>query len=139
MSVHVSFRELFNSFVRLSRDSRAVMGPTAHLLAFYAVECGLKAALLKRSNVRSTRNLNAALTSGSSGHDLRALAKELNVAGGTYEGIASCRTARSTDQIGSTEIHQAWRYGAGLDSTDEATFVAGLTRLSAWCREELGL
>jgi hypothetical protein len=138
VSVHVSARDLKNSFVRLSNDGGRLAGPGSHLLRFYAVECGLKAALLRRIDGEATTDLPAKLTSGTHGHDLHRLAQELRVNETAYSGITHCRRrAPSTQTVDATAVHQARRYGARLNINDENRFVACLNNLTQWCRKEL--
>jgi hypothetical protein len=104
-------------------------GAGANLLHCYAVECGLKAALLRRVNKSSTKSLASTLTSGGAGHDLRLLAAHLNLAVREYSDIIACRrSAPSRDWIGSSDVHQAWRYGAALRADDESSATSSSCR-----------
>ena len=71
--IHAGFSELKASHVRLVAAAQAVQGPPAHLLLFYAAECGLKYVHLRRNNFRTTEQL------GSIDHDLSLLIKNLNL------------------------------------------------------------
>lgn len=136
MPVDVSAGALINSCSRLRSGADQLTGPASHLLRYYAVECGLKAALLRQRNLRSTAQLDTDLRS----HDLRRLAAELRLDAATYRQLRRCRQsggagARSVEP---GEMHEAWRYGASVHTGDEQAFVAGLTSLERWCRGELG-
>jgi hypothetical protein len=133
VSVDVGVRDLIRSYVELREESAKCGSASSHLLLFYAVECGLKAAVLgKRGrNARSTADLPSELRS----HDLRRLAKELKLAGSVLPSRCQrCHDAQTA--VNHQEMHQAWRYGALLEATDETAFVKALTGLSEWCRKE---
>lgn len=138
MTVEVGPGALTNSYVELGRNADQITSAPSHLLRFYAVECGLKAALLRRHGLRSTSQLE----SHGRNHDLRRLAKELRLDAATYQGLGSCRSRGRTrphdPPVGVAHMHEAWRYGLSVDSADEQTFVASLKSLQRWCREELG-
>jgi hypothetical protein len=105
------------------------------LLAFYSVECGLKAAILGKNgmNARSTAKLPEDLRS----HDLRALAKHLRVPMAQGQELSGCRRRHDPGAtVAPQELHEAWRYGAALDEEDEKAVDAALSRLSEWCRAE---
>lgn len=137
MSVDVGPRSLVNSAVELGDTADRLTGRPSHLLRFYAVECGLKAMILKRRNLRSTSQLDQHLR----GHDLRRLAAELRLDAATYRDLRRCRRraqgGRNDRLVEPAEMHQAWRYGLGVEPEDEKAFVAGLISLERRCREEL--
>jgi hypothetical protein len=130
MAVNVSVKALIASYVD-KRGAAAETGESASaLLLFYAVECGLKAAVLRRAGQRSSADLPQHLYS----HDLRSLIKELRLPQQFV--LTSCRLRASSNRLEPTEWHQAWRYGATLDAEDEKRAVAALKSLSDWCRKE---
>jgi hypothetical protein len=137
--VDVSALALTKSFVELRSGANQVGGRPAHLLRFYSVECGLKAALLRRRNLRSTAQLDK--DDGLRSHDLRRLAAELRIDKATYRQLDRCRRRGGQDADGPPievrDLHEAWRYGAGLNTEDEQASVAGLQSLEEWCREVL--
>lgn len=121
--------------LRADADRDGIGVSSSHLLRFYAVECGLKAALLGREGRPSTDQLPKELRT----HDLRRLAKELRINASTFAGLRDCRRrAASSGTVPSAGVHEAWRYGAALDPHDEACYVAALKALDRWCRKELG-
>ncbi|WP_157751746.1 hypothetical protein [Actinoplanes derwentensis] len=123
------------SFHLLCQSGRHGDNAGFYLLRFYAVECGLKAAILTRMSARSTAQLPDRLRS----HDLRALALELRLSPAETRGISPCETRDSAFQrLAPSQVHEAWRYGARLSPTTEKAFVAGLDSLIEWCRKELG-
>lgn len=105
----------------------------SHLLRFYAVECGLKAAVVGKEglNLPSTAGLPFELRT----HDLRRLAKELRIS--PIPVPEACRRHHDrTATVSHQDVHQAWRYGARLDDKDEMAFVGALEALALWCRGE---
>lgn len=136
MSIDVGVHALRESFVLLRRTGESGDNVASYLLRFYAVECGLKAALLLRIKARSTAQLPERLRT----HDLRALAAELRLPPGSTQGISSCALHNAGSQpVEPHQVHEAWRYGARLSASAEKQFVAGLDLLIAWCRRELRL
>ncbi|WP_326551743.1 hypothetical protein [Micromonospora sp. NBC_01813] len=138
MPVHVTHRDLARSFTRLLESAEVTADQVSHLLRFYAVECGLKAAALRRRNLQRTDQLPGDLLS----HDLRRLAKELRLTPAAYQRLVDCRRVAAANAIhppvAVPQLHEAWRYGAGLDASSERSCVAGLVSLGQWCRKELG-
>jgi hypothetical protein len=136
--IDVGFRSLTNSAVELGKGADQLTGSPSHLLRFYAVECRLKAMLLRRRNLSSTSQLEEDLRS----HDLRRLATELRLDPAAYRDLRRCRRrangGRAGRSIEAVDMHQVWRYGLGVEDEDEKAFVAGLISLEQRCREELG-
>ncbi|WBB95955.1 MULTISPECIES: hypothetical protein [unclassified Solwaraspora] len=126
------------SFVRLLESAEVTAGQVSNLLQFYAVECGLKAAALRRRNLQRTDQLPSDLLS----HDLRRLAKELRLTPAAYQRLVDCKRVAVANApappVAVAQLHEAWRYGAGLDAGGERSCVAGLVSLGQWCRKELG-
>ncbi|WP_328604227.1 hypothetical protein OG943_29725 [Amycolatopsis sp. NBC_00345] len=134
MGVEVGVRSLERSLqLHRSKAKELGDGAGANLLLFYAIECGLKAALLRRTSGRSTADLDPSLRT----HDLRKLARELKIDGGLARRLTPCRS-RETGQVHHHELHEAWRYGANLDREQEGLAVAALQALGAWCDQERG-
>lgn len=102
-----------------------------HLLAFYALECAMKAHVLDERRLHSTEHLVSGF--GNDHHDL-------------HEGMKTCRVPalygappsvhrEDGDQVPTSKLHQAWRYGAKLKSSDEEMFAAWLTGIYNWLKE----
>ncbi len=110
-------------------------GPSAKLLLFYSVECGLKAEILRRRSLRDTSQLDLR------DHDLRKLAKELRLPPALCKGFKEHyqQQKENSKAVAPHELHEAWRYGAVLRDHDDAEAVATLRRLDAWCAETLGV
>ncbi|WP_306838350.1 hypothetical protein [Catenuloplanes nepalensis] len=133
MSIDVGVAALRGRFDLFSQASTSGAHAGHFLLRFYAVECGLKAAVLRRRRARSTAQLPESLRS----HDLRALAIELRLPPLITQALKPCASHESGQQIHVHQVHEAWRYGRRLSASTEKDFVAGLDLLIAWCREEL--
>jgi hypothetical protein len=136
MSTDVSAQSLKHSFAKLEAAAECSTGTPSHLLRFYAVECGLKGAILRRGKLRSTAQLAKDLRV----HDLRRLAKELKIAPASCV-LNDCRRPARPGAMSGTvsvgDVHEAWRYGASLHAEDQLRFVEGLGSLVRWCRGEL--
>lgn len=106
---------------------------TAGLLLFYAAECGLKERLLFRRGARDSGALEPT-------HDLRKLAKELNLPRALDEVLRQLKNCRLHGSGGASialaDLHQAWRYGAKLDGTDEKEATEALRALIKWCEQD---
>lgn len=119
------------------------------LLLFYAVECGLKAVLMKRKNKYLSDN-----EISSFGHDLRALLSELHVntqklqlSGKLFNKECSIYLKpilkqRSKDEpkrvCRSEEINQIWRYGHQFEphsNIQDQELELELNRIASWIEE----
>lgn len=109
------------------------------LLLFYAVEAGLKAALLKRKS----KSLFDSIDIENSGHDLRKILKELCI-GQQFtlpeniqlEPIAS--KSGNVSRNGNISIlHQAWRYGGKCDVPSDKSCEEQLINVLEWIKGEL--
>lgn len=108
------------------------------MLLFYAVECGLKAALLIRKSGRSTQDLDESLKS----HDLTRLAKELRLPPGLLPADqyrAKRHQHGEPSTVSAKDLHLAWRYGQEIRDDDESAARNHLEALLDWVRSELRL
>ena len=122
--VRAGISELKASHLRLRAAARTNQGPPAHLLLFYAAECGLKYAQLRRNSLLTTERL------GELDHDLVALIRNLNLpakALGTHPPLRFSRDQK--ESCPASGAHQAWRYGVRINAEDEARFVTWLQRI----------
>lgn len=132
--VDVGVRQLRASRDRLAARGREAQrnqdGATAGLLFFYAAECGLKGVWLQENGATDTSDLPGDLRS----HDLRALAKALRLSREASDALKSCRRRHGgQNPIECRDLHQAWRYGAHLESQDEFLAIVALQRLIHDC------
>jgi hypothetical protein len=133
--VHAGVRHLRKAFQR-HRQPGLEQKQSRILLLFYAVECGLKAAWLARSNLQDTSAMEARFKD--QGHDLRLWAKELRLPAA----IANSRThfrLRDGSCHGLEVAHQVWRYGVDMDPADEDALEGWLEQVWEWAKEELSL
>jgi hypothetical protein len=122
--IHAGVSELRASHIKLNAAARNSQGPPAHLLLFYAAECGLKYARLRRTNLLTTERLEDL------DHDLGALIKNLNLSASALGAAPALRLSRNKDEsCPPSSAHQAWRYGVRIIAEDEDKFVTWLQRI----------
>lgn len=137
VAVDVGVADLVRNYVHLRDVTDGSTTPSACLLLFYSVECGLKAAVLGKHgiNARGTEFLPVELRN----HDLRRLAKWLRIDPSALGEFHACRRKHDpTKKIEYHDLHQAWRYGASLDRDDEQRAAIVLQNLVDWCKREHG-
>jgi len=137
VAVDVGVADLVRNYAHLRDATEGMPGHSAHLLLFYAVECGLKAAYLGKGgiNAKGTRSLPEDMRN----HDLRKLAKELRIDASVARQLSSCRRRHDPAvTVQHQELHQAWRYGASLNPDDERSAISALEALNDWCKKEHG-
>jgi hypothetical protein len=137
VAVDVGWKQLRASF-RSQKEAVEAMaeGPPAALLLFYSVECGLKASMLRRFNLRSTAQLPPDLRR----HDLHRLAKELRLPPALCDRMQRSCPSQSGQgpSVSFGDLHQAWRYGHALQKDEEEKAIQVLRELRNWCQGELG-
>jgi hypothetical protein len=137
MAVNVGVRELQSSAKRHADVALSIKtSSSSSLLLVYAAECGLKAALMKRTSIRDTSLLREDLRT----HSLRKLARELRLP--PVIDLNSLRCAHKSDKssyVDDHELHQAWRYGRDLKGDDEVKAHSVLLELLVWCEQEAGV
>ncbi len=122
--IHAGITELKRSHVKLNAAARNNQGPPAHLLLFYAAECGLKYVKLRRSKLLTTERL------GDLDHDLSTLIKNLHLPASVLGGAPALRLSRDQNEsCPPSSAHQAWRYGVQINADDEAKFVTWLQKI----------
>ena len=122
--IHAGISELKASHLRLSAAARVNQGPPAHLLLFYAAECGLKYAQLRRGNLLTTAQLTEL------DHDLVSLIKNLNLPASALGEVPPLRFTRNqSERCPPSGAHQAWRYGVRINTEDEVRFATWLQRI----------
>lgn len=137
-------RELKRAWRELSAIATPAIGSPRknphRLLLFYAVECGLKAVLLKRQN----RDLFDCKNISEIGHDLRHILKILNV-GKSFSlpenlKLKSVETSHGNSHSRHGDIsilHQAWRYGGECISPTDKSCEDQLQQVLNWIHGEL--
>jgi hypothetical protein len=133
--VHAGMSELRGALYRHS-----VVDPlqpeSESLLLFYAVECGLKAAWLKRNKLLSTSQLGPDFA-GSNGHDLILWAKRLRLPAALASATLRFRLRNGKSAFDVGAAHQAWRYGVEILAADETALLNWLQALCQWAKGEL--
>jgi hypothetical protein len=136
VAVNVDLRALRTSHAtHRARSEGLPRDASANLLLFYAVECGLKAALIRECGLRGTAQLDAHLRN----HDLRKLARELRMAPVLVSRLQDCRRKHDGSHVPLHDLHEAWRYGAALEPIGESAATAALVAVSDWCRARLAM
>jgi hypothetical protein len=107
----------------------------AFMLLFYSVECGMKSVLMRRQGLRDTSQIDERLRRS---HDLRDLAKELNLPAAVQRALRPYGRKHGSGIVAVRDLHAAWRYGAALEANEEVLAVRALRDLSEWCRSILG-
>jgi hypothetical protein len=134
-------RELRRAYRELSELATPTPGTARknpqRLLLFYAVECGLKAALLKRQQRRLFDGDDIANT----GHNLRKILKELKVGANLslpenlmLQPVNQPQTPRHGDI---SILHQAWRYGGECVTPTDRDCENQLQEVLSWIQGEL--
>ncbi len=138
--LHVGVSELTQAFKSHSRAYAADANP---LVLFYAAECGLKAAYMRRNNVKTTSTMTDVLSSD--GHNLMFWAKELRIGkpvtqtAQNKEVVTNFKLKRDSTSHTIRMAHEAWRYGAQMVAGDESNLVAWLTAVVGWINQELAI
>lgn len=121
--LNVSTRELESAYRRHKAAS-----PYSPLLVVYAVECGLKAAILRR-------RMETSITPEYAHHNIRSFLVELRVSNELMAAMKGVQSKRDGQTIGPAQIHEALRYGVKI--TDEEALLESLRRIIEWLEGEL--
>ncbi len=141
MPVHFSDREMTRAWKNNFQAYNLAQPKTnAHrLLLFYSVECGLKAAKMRRDKINSTLACPEIISK--CGHDINKLLDILNVEKKLR--IPQRIRMDSNRQVSVDEINQMWRYGGEAitdirdHSLTDKELESCLIRVSKWIEQEL--
>jgi len=126
-SIHVGFSQLKRSFNRMRAESQKGNLPHNYLLLFYAAECGLKAVLVQSKRVRTTAGL------GELTHNFASMLRDLKIPPIVISVPPRFRLRGDLSESFESHVaHQAWRYGADVDSVDEAELVKWLSTVCSF-------
>ncbi|MGR0481099.1 MAG: hypothetical protein ACTFAL_06745 [Candidatus Electronema sp. V4] len=133
-----AWRENLSAFQEAQKMSNAV-----RLLLFYAVECGLKAAIMRRKGAKRTDSCQEI---GEYQHDINKLLDAVHVKGQLRLpriiqmcGISCSRNSSKNRELNAGQINQMWRYGGSSFSTmTDAGIEEKLLQINEWIRSELG-
>ncbi|MFO7750921.1 MAG: hypothetical protein R6V54_12595 [Desulfobacteraceae bacterium] len=112
------------------------------LLLFYAVECGLKALILKNENNTLTEESPHI---GEAGHDLKKLMRYLYI-DGQFKlpdtlSLSDVRKKNSPDKSQRTasgkDLNQIWRYGGNCISIKDSELEKKLKSINDWIKDKL--
>jgi len=127
--IDAGLNELKHSFSEHSRAAQTGSSSSHFLLLFYAVECGLKACILKfYRKIKISQIKNQDITT----HDLAFLVQELKW---RMKDITFRLESGSARSIG--DAHQAWRYGISIDGDDEKKVIEWLKQVQKKIKEEI--
>jgi hypothetical protein len=131
-------RTAFNKHLKASTIDET--SPSHHLLRFYAIECGLKCAFLRKEKLKNTSYItDEALLKN--GHDLLLWAKKLkipaNICNSDDQLQFNLRSPRGSERWPMSVAHQAWRYGIRIESMDEQRVVEKLNKIKDWINDEV--
>jgi len=101
--------------------------PHNYLLLFYAAECSLKAALVRSKGARTTAGL------GELTHNFASMLRDLKIPPTVISVPPRFKLRGAPLESFEPHIaHQAWRYGADIDSVDEAGLVKWLSTVCSF-------
>ena len=141
--IHVSQKKLDKSYRQLKQasDKSYADGNAKLLLFIYAIECGIKALLLKRKNMADTFALQKNEGTGSLTHDLQFLLCNLHAP--TQYRFSDkfkflIRSKTTPEKVSVKDLHQALRYGGTFYHRDEKNRLERkLKKIDSWLQEEL--
>ncbi len=127
--IDAGLSELRHSFFAHSKAAENRTSSSHFLLLFSAVECGLKACILKSyRKIKISQIKDQDITS----HDLVFLVKELKWC---MKDITFRLQSGSARSIG--DVHQAWRYGVSIDEDDEKKIIEWLKDIQKKIKDEI--
>ena len=145
MAIPFTDREMERAWrENLSASERSVRTNALRLLLFYAVECGLKAIIMRRCGRRNCRT-DYCPDIGTAQHDINKLQDTLHVnrqlrlpRGIRMRDLADSCKNKEKRRVRTGQINQMWRYGGSStgDVTDEM-LEEKLLRISEWIKGEL--
>ena len=124
-------------FNQAERKSNAV-----RLLLFYAVECGLKAAIMRR---RGAKRTDSCQEIGESQHNINKLLDVVHVNGQLrlphkiqmYD-LAGSGNRKEKRELNAGQINQMWRYGGCSVGTEtDCDLEEKMLKITEWIRREL--
>ncbi len=145
MAIPFTDRELERAWrENLSASGRAERSNALRLLLFYAVECGLKAIIMKRCGRRNCRT-DYFSDIAEAQHDINKLLDSLSVDGRLRlpRTIQMCdlvdsRNNKEGRELKTGQINQMWRYGGrSVGAFNDDSLEKKLLLISEWIKREL--
>ncbi len=124
--LRASRREMERAFRNHKMVASAGDSLSHKLLLAYAIECGLKAELMRRARVEEYHSLPDEQRFG---HDLRQALRLLRLPATLDIGTTQTRQ-REPQSVDSAKLHQAWRYG--IECADEEAILKSLQAVLHW-------
>lgn len=140
--IHVSQKNLDKSYRHLKQEcQKNHSGSNGKFLLFiYAIECGIKALLLKRKNIKDTFKLLQNEGPGNLTHDLRYLLIQLHSPHRLSENFQFQTRSKANETVSLIDLHQALRYGGTFHIQGEKNKLESkLKKIDSWLQEELVL
>jgi hypothetical protein len=135
-----NFEEAYRRHLAASAVAAERQSVSHVLLLVYAIECGIKALLLRKLKARSWDELHPARGCGPNGHDLAEGLKNLGVSARLT--ISRRRTAPDRDgrqeDVTAAQLHEACRYAIPLEDSDFPQMRSQLDAILTWLRTQLG-
>lgn len=128
----VSFKKHYHCYQEIKGYDR-----TKRLILFYAVECGLKCRLLKRTDLNSYLELLEIDEMGdlkNDGHNIKLLLNKNDI---FKFHIGSIHTLNGRECIQSNQFNQLWRYGVAADFVEEKDAETVFEKIAKWLDEEI--
>lgn len=129
--LHTSRREMERAFRNHKVLAGSGKGLSHKLLLVYAIECGLKAELMKRARVEEYHSLPEEQRFG---HNLREALRLLRVPA-TLTIRATQTNQREPQNVAPDRLHQAWRYG--IECAGEEDLLKDLEAILRWLERAL--
>ncbi len=142
MAIPFTDREMERAWrENMSASEQPVRTNAFRLLLFYAVECGLKAIIMRRCGRRRT---DYCQDIGRAQHDINKLLDILHVNvqlrlqhGIRMRDLATSRKNKEKRRVGAGQINQMWRYGGSAGEITDKILEEKLLRISEWIKGEL--
>jgi hypothetical protein len=126
-------KHAFNAHKVASQETKGI---SSYLLLFYAAECGMKLAWLKRNKLRTTNDIADSTLLSSDGHNLNRWKKELKISASIGYAPAFSLDVGGAD-LEVAKAHQAWRYGIQMNADKEQELVEWLEKIYNWVKGEI--
>ena len=126
-------KQAFNAHKVASQETKGI---SSYLLLFYAAECGMKLAWLKRNKLRTTNDIADSTLLSPDGHNLNRWKKGLRISASIGNAPAFSLAGGGAD-LEVAKAHQAWRYGIRMNADKEKELVEWLEKIYNWIKEEI--
>lgn len=132
-----SFKVHYSKYME-GLNSQRETNKTEKLVLFYAIECGVKALLLKKINKNTTKAFGEHIIyknklSGSNGHNIKYILQQLDYKSVKLPNII-CNNGESAR---CHEYNQIWRYGIECDNAIEKSIEKEMVQIASWLDKRL--